>query len=80
MLLRFTVTSRLNGKSPNVWLDKKRDSPFKIGDVRAEKDKLGPYWVVDVLATRSCEAGDAGMELIKRGILEKYLDSHRRER
>lgn len=70
MLLRFTVTSRLNGKSPNVWLDKKRDSPFQIGVVRTEKDAIGPYWVVDVLATRSCEAGDAGMKLIKRSSVD----------
>jgi hypothetical protein len=64
-LIRFTVTTRLNGKPPNVWRDKKNESPFETGAVRAEKDELGPFWVVDVLATCSWEAAEAGIKLIR---------------
>ncbi len=62
-MTRFTVSSRLNGHPPLAWRCQKTHD--KIGIVRARKDKLGRYYLVEVTAATSVEATKKAMALIE---------------
>jgi hypothetical protein len=62
-MTRFAVSTRLNGHPPLAWRCK--ETHYKLGFVRARKDKLGRYYLVEVTAFTGADAKKSGMALIE---------------
>jgi hypothetical protein len=64
-VVRFTVQTRLKGNKPRIWrADKNSGANVKVNQVRVIFDRLGKYYIVDVMAPMAATAGREGMQLI----------------